>query len=135
MYAKFNVDGVRQIYVRNAEENKRFQGNLWSIGIRHNQEAEWQKDTKNELVNNKHRQERVVISVEKLMKQCREMPIWNVPGKDGVQGYQVKNFSNLYEQIAAQINKTLMGDGSLPAWMTHGRTILCEKNSGKSNAV
>ena len=42
------------------------------------------KGIKNELVNDKHLQERVVISVEKVTKQCRKMPNWKAPGKDGV---------------------------------------------------
>ena len=33
------------------------------------------------------------------------------------------------------MNKTLMGDDSLPAWMTHGRTVLCQKDPRKSNSV
>ena len=28
-----------------------------------------------------------------------------------------------------------MSDDSLPAWMTHGRTVLCQKDPRKSNAV
>ena len=28
-----------------------------------------------------------------------------------------------------------MGDDSLPAWMTHGRTVLCQKNPRKGNAA
>ena len=28
-----------------------------------------------------------------------------------------------------------MGDDNLPAWMTHGRTVLCQKNPRKGNAV
>ena len=28
-----------------------------------------------------------------------------------------------------------MGDDSLPAWMTHGRTVLCQKSPRKGNAV
>ena len=29
----------------------------------------------------------LLITVEKVTKQCRKMPNWKVPGKDGVQGY------------------------------------------------
>ena len=47
------------------------------------------------------------------------MPYWKAAGKDGIQGYWIKNLSNLHERIADQANKILMGDGSLPAWMTH----------------
>ena len=129
MYQEFNGDGVRPSDVPNAEESKRF----W--GDRHNGEAEWLKDIKTELGNNKHFQERVVISVEKVTKQCRKMPNWKAPGKDGVQGYWIKNLSNLYERIAVQTNKILMGDDGLPARMTHGRTVLCQKDPGKGNGV
>ena len=128
MYAEFNGDGVRPIDVPNAEESKRFWVDLWSIGKGHNREAEWLKCIRNKLVNDTHRQERALISVEKVTKQCRKMPNWKAPGKDGVQSYWIKNLSNLHEQIALQINKILMGDDSLPAWMTHDRTVLCQKD-------
>ena len=45
------------------------------------------KDIKNELVNEKHRQERVDITVEKITKQCSKIPNWKVPVKGAVQGY------------------------------------------------
>ena len=46
------------------------------------------------------------------------MPNWKAPGKDGVQGYWIKNLSNFHEQIATQMNKISMGEDSPPAWMT-----------------
>ena len=52
-----------------------------------------------------------------------------------VQGYWIKNLSNLHERIPVQRNKTLMGDDSLPAWVTHGRTVLCQQDPRKGNAV
>ena len=72
---------------------------------------------------------------EKVTKQCRKMPNWKALGKDGVQGYWIKNLSNLYERITVQANKILMGDDSLPAWMRHGRTVLCQKDLRKGNVV
>ena len=77
----------------------------------------------------------MVTSVEKVTKQCRKMPNWKAPGKDGVQGYWIKNLSNLHERIAVQISKILMGDDSLPACMTHGRIVLCQKDPRQGNAV
>ena len=71
-------------------------------------EAKWLKYIKIELRNDKHLQERAVISVEKITKQCRKMPNWKAPGKDGVQGYWIKNFSNYHERIPVQSNKILM---------------------------
>ena len=115
MYAEFNVGGARPNDVPNTEESKRFRGDIWNVGKEHNQEAEWQKDIKNEPGNDKHLQYRVVISVEKVTKQCRKMPNWKTSGKDDVQGYWIKNLSNLHERIAVQTNKILMGDDSLPS--------------------
>ena len=128
MYTEFNGDGVRPSDVPNAEESKRFWGDIWSVAKGHNREAEWLKYIKIELGNDKHLQERVVISVEKVTKQCRKMPNLKAPRKDGVQGYWIKNFSNLHERVAAQTNKILMKDDSQLAWMTHGRTVLCQKD-------
>ena len=119
MYTEFNGDEVRPSEIPNAEESKRFCGDIWSVGKGHNREAERLKDIKNELRNGKHLQERVVISAEKVTKQCRKMPYWKAAGKDGIQGYWIKNLSNLHERIADQTKKILMGDDSLPAWMTH----------------
>ncbi|XP_068713270.1 uncharacterized protein [Montipora foliosa] len=46
IYAEFNGDGVRSNDVPNAEESKRFWGDIWSAEKGHNQEAEWLKDLK-----------------------------------------------------------------------------------------
>ena len=135
MYEEFNGDGLRPSDVSNAEDGKRFWGDIWSVENRHNREAERQKDVKNELGNDKHLQERVVIRFEKVTKQCRKMPNSKAAGRDDIHGYWIKNLSNLHERIAVQKNKILMGDDSLPKWMTHGCTVLCQKDPRKSNAV
>ena len=101
----------------------------------HNRGAEWLNNINNKLGNDKHLQERVVISVGKVMKQCRKIPNGKISGKDGVEGYWIKNLSNIHELIAAQMNKILMGDDSLPAWMTFGRTVLYQKDPRKGHAV
>ena len=69
------------------------------------------------------------------MKQYRKMPNWKAPEKDGVQGYWIKNLSNLHEHIAIQMNKILMGEGSPPAWMTYFHTVHCQKDLRKGNAL
>ena len=77
----------------------------------------------------------MIISVEKVTKQCRKMYNWNVPRMDGVQVYWIKNLSNVHEQIAVQTNKILMGGERMPAWMTYGFTESCQMNPRKGNAV
>ena len=110
-------------------------GDIWSVGKGHKREAEWLKDLNNELGNDKHLQESFAISVENVTKQCRKMPAWNVPEKDGFQGYWIKNLSNLHERIAIQTNKILMGDGSSSVWITHGPTVICQKDPRKDYKV
>ena len=63
------------------------------------------------------------------------MPNWKASWKDGVQGYWIRILSHLYERIAVQTNKIFMRDDSLPSWITHGCTVLSQKNLRKGNAV
>ena len=81
IYAEFNGDGVRTSDVPNAEESKRFWSDIWSVGKGHTREAEWLKDIKIELGNDKHLQERVIISVEKVTKQCERCLTGNPQGR------------------------------------------------------
>ena len=75
------------------------------------------------------------ISVEKIRKQCRKIPNWKASGRDGVQGYWIKNLSSLREPVSSQINRILMGEDDLPERMTHGRTVLCQKDPRKGNTA
>ena len=134
IYTELNGGGNRSSDVPGAEESRRFWGDIWSVEKEHDREARWLKDLKNES-NGEHRQEMVRISVENVQKQCRKIPNWKAPGKDGVQGYWIKNLSNLHMRIAYQLNKILGGEDYLPTWMTYGRTILCQKDPAKGNAV
>lgn len=45
--------GVRPDDVPDAEESKRFWGDIWNIGKGHNREGQWPKDFKNDLGNDK----------------------------------------------------------------------------------
>ena len=51
---------------------------------------------------NTFKRERVVISPEKVTKQCRKIPNWKDLGKVGIEGYYIKNLSILHERIAVQ---------------------------------
>ena len=86
-------------------------------------------------VNDEGSQERVSIGVEKIRKQSRKIPNWKAPGRDGVQGYWIKNLSSLHERVSSQMNRILMGKEDLPEWMTHGCTVLCQKDLLKANTA
>ena len=119
----------------NAEECAKFWSNIRSVRKEHNRKAEWFKDLKRERANDGHSQERVSISVEKIRKQCRKVPNWKAPGRDGVQGYWIKNLSSLRERVFSQMNRISMAEDDLPEWMTHGRTVLCQRDPRKGNTA
>ena len=75
--------------IPNAEESRRYWGDIWTVEKEHNKDAEWLAGLRDE-VKGGHTQGRVTISAEKIKKQSREMPNWKSPGKDGVQGYWMK---------------------------------------------
>ena len=47
----------------------------------------------------------------------------------------MKNLSSLHECVSSQMNSILMGEDDLPEWMTHGRTVLCQKDPRKGNTA
>ena len=136
IYAELNRNRIRSNGMPNAEEYRKFWGNIWSVRKEHNREAEWLKDLKRERERvSEHPQESVSIIIEKIRKQCRKIPNWKAPGRDGVQGYWIKNLSSLHERFSSQMNRILMGEDDLPEWMTHSRTVLCQKDPRKGNTV
>ena len=74
------------------------------------------------------------IEIKKVRKQIRKMPNWKSPGPDGVQGYWIKNLSNLHNSIALQLDRCLQ-ENNLPKWMVTGKTLLCIKEIQKGNLV
>ncbi|XP_069989433.1 uncharacterized protein [Penaeus vannamei] len=62
-----------------------------------------------------------------LKKALVKLPNWKAPGPDAMQGFGMKNLTNLYGKLAEYLNECL----ETPTWMTTGRTVLIQKD--KSN--
>ena len=62
------------------------------------------------------------------------MPNWKAPGPDGVQGYWLKNFRSVHENLRVHLTKCL-ARGEVPWWMTKGRTVLIQKDKDKGTAA
>ena len=90
-------------------------------------------DLKEEMV--KLEQQNVVIHGDKMKKQCSKMPNWKAPGHDSIQGFWIKRLDKIHERTATQLNGILEGTKEIPSWMTHGRTVLCQKNPVKGNSL
>ena len=68
-----------------AEESKKFLGDIWSESVDHNRDVKWLKDLQGEV--NVTKQEKVDITKESLKKILGRMPNWKSPGPDLVQEF------------------------------------------------
>ena len=97
-------------------------------------DRETETETETDRVN-EHPQERVGINVEEIRKQFRKIPNWKAPVRGAVRGYWIKNLSSLHKRVSSQMNGILMGEDDLPEWITHGRTVLYQKDPRKVNTT
>ena len=89
-----NQEGERCDDVQpDAEESKRFWGDIWSELVDHNRDAKWLKNVQSEV--NVTKQEKVDKTKESLKKILDRMPNWKSP----VQGFWLKHFSSLHERV------------------------------------
>ena len=113
-----------------SEESKKFWSEIWSQPGKHRKDAEWLRRLKDEVKVEK--QHKVAINLGKLRKVLSKMPNWKAPGPDLVQGFWLKNFVSLHWRLADQLDRCL-SEGSVPEWMTKGRTVLFMKDVLKGN--
>ena len=69
-----------------------------------------------------------------IKEQVKKIPNWKSPGPDGVQGYWVNKVTALHERIAKQMDIISNAEDN-PKWMTVRKTVLCQKEPSKGNAV
>ena len=85
-----NQEGIRcDDDQSDAEESKKFWGDIWSESVDHNRDAKWLKNLQSEV--NVTKQENVNMTKESLKKILGRMPNSKSPGPDLVQGF-VKEF-------------------------------------------
>ena len=71
--------------IPNSEDSIKFWSDIWSIRKEHKQHVELLKGCRKQF-ENVNSVKKVEISQEMVKMQCRKMPNWKAPGKDGVQG-------------------------------------------------
>ena len=133
VYQKLQCDNKREISKPSADESKKFWSEIWDNKIQHNNAAKWLE----ELRNNKRSvvQNDMEITTSMVKQQIKKIPNWRAPGPDGVQGFWLNKLTSLHERIASQLNDLLHNQTEIPAWMTTGKTVLCQKVPRKGNAV
>ena len=133
-YQQLNNDVNNQTNeILDAQETRMYWESIWSESKEHNREAEWLKN-RHTTTDNNQEQPRIAISVEKLRKIVGKMPNWKAPGPDGVQGYWLKNFRSVHENLRAQLTECLQR-GEVPLWMNKGRTVLIQKDKNRGTAA
>ena len=81
-----NQEGIRcDDDQSDAEESKKFWGDIWSESVDHNRDAKWLKNLQSEV--NVTKQEKVNMTKESLKKILGRMPNSKSPGPDLVQGF------------------------------------------------
>ena len=114
------------------EESKQFWGNIWSQSADHKKDAKWLQDMRSEV--NVKKQDKIDITTGSLKKILGRMPNWKSPGQDLVQGFWLKSFSSLHENVRLQL-KECLDSGFVLSWLTRGRTSLLQKDKSKGNVA
>ena len=116
-----------------AEESEQFWSNILGNEVQDNKDAEWLKELKDEC--GETRQDDIVIDFAMVTAEAKKILNWKAPGPHGVQGYWIKKLTSLHDRIAEQMNEMVYSRVPIPAWMTTGRTVLCQKDPHKGNVV
>ena len=129
------MDGIRNINNEkpNAEESKQFWSNIWDNEKEHERNAEWLRKLRAEKDNMK--QNNMNITTEMRKEQVQKMLNWKSSGPDGVQGCWLKKLTALHKCIAKQMDNITSNREGIPKSMKLGKTVLCQKDPGKGNAV
>ena len=133
LYQELNGTARATGVTPDADESKIFWSGIWDNEVYHHKEAEWLKHLKEEK--GEGRQDDIVITTGMVLLQSKKIPNWKAPRPDGVQGYWIKKLTSLHERIAEQTNDMINNGVQIPEWMTSGRTVLCQKDPKKGNAV
>ena len=122
VYKDLNGEKQGGRIIPNSEDSTKFWIDIWRIRMEHNQHAEWLQGCRKQF-ENVNSMEKVEISQEMVKMQCRKMPNWKAPEKDGVQRYWLKKLISFHPSIAVKLNRILDGERPLPDWITYGKTV------------
>ena len=114
------------------EEFLKFWTKIWANKKKHRDNAAWIKKIEKDNAQIP-KQDDLHITSEKIQKAVKKMKNWKAAGRDGVQGYWLKNLTNLHERLATHLQSVL--DGNIPDWIITGRTTLILKNPDKPSDV
>ena len=73
--------------------------------------------------------------IKMIKEQVKMIPNWKSPGPNGIQGYWLKKLTTFNERKAKQMDNIISNRDDISKWMTLGKTVLCQKDPSKRDAV
>ena len=116
---KVNSDAKPDAY-----EDKKIRSNIWDSKEYHRKDAEWLREERGRKDDRKQRN--IAIAEEMVTQHTTQIPNWKCLGPDGVQGYWLKNLTQMHKRISAQLNE----DKGLSLI---GKTVLSDCGRGHTN--
>ena len=114
------------------QETTEFWSKIWQSKETHNKNAKWISTIKKENEKVKPQKD-IVISTKYIKKAAKKMKNWKSAGPDQIQGFWLKNLTNLHPRLAQQLQNVL--EGNIPQWLAEGRTTLILKNPKEPEKV
>ena len=112
--------------VPDATESRKFWEGIWAVEKRHDDEASWLGDVREQMKTVKQMDD-VVVEVEGVKRGIGRMSNWKAPGPDMVRGFWFKKLTSLHLVLTDAL-KECVQRGEVPGWMVKGRTVLIQKD-------
>ena len=129
LYQELDGCGAGDDRKPDAVDTKAFWEDIWSQRTEHDANSRWFKKVTNEM-RERPQQGEVTITLEAVTNAIKNAPNWKAPGPDGLQGYWLKAFTPLHQEMRRHLQFCLE-DAVVPQWMTTGRTTLVMKDPRK----
>ena len=130
-YEEIQSKQIGECEIPDDEESKSFWKGIWGQQTEHDKSAAWIGRVQQKI--QRRQQEEMEITEERLKRTLKNLPNWKAPGPDAVQGFWIKNLTNLHGKLAQYLNDCLE-TANTPSWMTTGRTVLIQKDKSKGKA-
>ena len=105
-------------------EVKKFWQNVLEQEVKHNEDAQWIKDQKEEL-QQINQMEWKNLTVEELRVNMTRAANWKSPGPDRLPNFWIKQFKSLHKSMAETFSENIMDPKQTQDWLVEGTTNLC----------
>ena len=116
-----------------ADESRKFWSSIWSEEAKHDKDASWLGDVRQQM-GKVRAMEDVVVTVDDVRKGIGRMSNWKAPGPEMVRGFWFKKLTSVHLVLTNAL-KECVERGEVPGWMVKGRTVLFQKDPVKGRAV